>query len=164
MTISIIAAKSLNNVIGIDNKLPWHCPADMRFFKQLTTGNIVIMGRKTFESIGRALPDRANLVIASRFDKKRICSPNLVILPSLDAALDLAERSATRDTFIIGGGEVYKAAINDRRMTRLYITEIQKEHEGDTFFPDIDNNIWREAARSVVQGEPDLHFITYLRK
>lgn len=165
MIISLIAAMDENRVIGKAGKLPWEgMPADMARFKRLTTGHAVIMGSRTFNSIGRALPKRANIVI-SRDVTKRF--PGAVVEESLQRAIGLAERSMKpEEVFVIGGGEIFKEAM--AVANRIYLTIVHTEVEGgDTFFPKVDKNVWKEVAREFHdadrENEFDYEFITYER-
>jgi dihydrofolate reductase len=130
MIISIIAAVSNNNVIGKDNKLPWHLPGDLKRFKELTTGHTIIMGRKTFESIGRPLPSRRNIVVTRNKDYK---ADGVEIIHSIKEALDLVKNED--EVFIIGGEEIYKLALP--MANKIYLTRINKEYDGDAFFPEL---------------------------
>lgn len=141
MVLSIIAALGENNELGKDNKLLWHLPADMAYFKNTTTGCPVIMGRKTFESIGRPLPNRRNVVITRDETYK---AASIEVLHSLDEALELFKLYPL-EVFVIGGGEIYKQALP--RADKLYITRVHGEFEGDTFFPEIKKSIWQEVSR-----------------
>ena len=132
MTISIIAALASNNVIGRGNELPWHLSADLKRFKALTMGHHLIMGRKTFESIGRPLPGRTTIVVTRRSD---FAAPNVVVAPSLDAALDLARGDG--EIFIAGGADIYEQMIH--RADRMVLTRVHADVEGDALFPDFDD-------------------------
>jgi dihydrofolate reductase len=136
MKISIIAAMGDNNVIGSHGKIPWHLPADFKRFKELTMGHPIIMGNKTFESIGKPLPGRTNIVLAK---DQGYAAEGCVVVHSLDAALELAEKE-TDEAFIIGGGMVYALAMPVA--DRIYLTKVSGMFEGDTFFPEIDENKW----------------------
>ena len=128
-----------NRVIGNRGKIPWHLPADFAHFKAVTTGHPVIMGRKTFESIGRALPGRTNIVITRDADYKR---EGIVAVPSADAALDAARSAEGADeVFILGGGEVYKLFLG--RADAVYLTKIMGTFDGDAFFPELDEKEWK---------------------
>jgi dihydrofolate reductase len=129
--LSIIAALSKNRVIGKDNKIPWHLPLDMKHFKDLTTGHTLIMGRKTFESMGKPLPNRTNIVITRNQDYK---PEGIVVVNSFSQALLKAQETEFNEIFIAGGGEIYAESIN--LVDRLYLTLIEKEIPGDTFFPE----------------------------
>ena len=131
-TISLIAAMAENRAIGHHNKLPWHLPADLKRFKQLTTGHAVIMGRKTFESIGcKPLPNRRNIVITRNPQFK---ADSAQMAHDLDEALSLAEDD--REVFILGGAEIYRLALP--RADRIYLTVVHGTFEGDAFFPEFD--------------------------
>jgi len=147
MTLSVIVAVAENGVIGKDNKLPWHIPEDLRFFKQTTMGRPVIMGRKTFESIGRPLPGRKNLVVSRS-------GP----ISSLDAAL---AEAGDGESFVIGGASLFAEAL--LRADRLYLTEVHRAYDGDVFFPDWDREQWRETSRKFVEGDPAVSFVLYDR-
>jgi dihydrofolate reductase len=147
-SVSLIAAVAANGVIGAGNAMPWHLPADLRHFKSVTMGRPVIMGRRTFESIGRALPGRTNIVVTRR---SRHEAPGCVVVGSLEAAYSAA--GAVDEVFVIGGGELYREAMP--HADRLYITEIRAAFDGDTHFPAIDPQRWREVAREVhADGAP----------
>ena len=136
MTISLVVAASSNNVIGRDGGLPWHLPDDLRQFKRLTTGKPVIMGRTTFESIGKPLPDRHNIVMTRDPD---FAADGCDIVSSISEALDLVDES--EEAMIIGGGQVYLDFLP--LADRIYLTRVQADVEGDTHFPDIDEAEWR---------------------
>lgn len=137
--ISLIAAMARNRVIGKDNAMPWHLPADLAHFKRITLGKTVIMGRHTFESIGRPLPGRKNIIISRRPDYR---PEGCVVVNSIDAALASAE---SEEVMIIGGGQLYAEMLP--RAQRLYLTLIDAELEGDTHFPDYEAYSWREIGR-----------------
>lgn len=144
--IALIAALSQNRVIGRDNAMPWHLPEDLRHFKAITLGKPVVMGRKTFESIGRPLPGRTNIVITRRADWHH---DGVTTCPTVSQALEAAEAAARRDAaaeiMVIGGAQIYARTIN--RARRLYLTEIATALEGDAFFPPLDRHQWRETDR-----------------
>lgn len=138
--ISIIVAMAKNRVIGADNKLPWHLSADLKRFKALTMGHHIIMGRKTFESIGRILPGRRYVIVSRAPD----CAvAGAVVVDSVDRAVAACADDA--EIFIIGGGEIYAAALP--LADRIYATEIGRKFEGDTYFPELDIRQWRATAR-----------------
>lgn len=141
MRVTIIAAVAANGVIGRDNALPWRLPEDLRRFKRLTTGHVVVMGRKTFESLGRPLPGRRNIVV-SRNPQYRPAGAE--VAADLFAALRLAADEA--EVFVIGGGEVFREAL--RLADRLELTLVEAEVEGDTTFPPVDEAEWSLAAES----------------
>lgn len=136
MKISVIAAMSQNRVIGRDGSLPWHLPTDLARFKSITTGHTVIMGRKTFESVGKPLPNRRTIIITRNNDYQ--CA-DVFIAHSLDEALDHAAHED--EIFILGGETVYRIALP--RADRLYLTIIHATIEGDTYFPTLDFDDWK---------------------
>jgi dihydrofolate reductase len=152
----IIAAVAENGAIGKDGDIPWHIPEDLEHFKQKTTGHPVIMGRKTYESLPenfRPLPDRTNIVLTrSDMDKEGIR-----VAGSMEKAYSIAEELDDR-AFIIGGASVYKQALPDAN--KMEITEVKKEVDGDTFFPEFDREEWNEERR---EEHEDFDFVTYTR-
>jgi dihydrofolate reductase len=158
--LAVIAAVAANAVIGDGNRLPWHLSDDLKRFRALTTGHAVIMGRRTWESIGRPLPDRQNIVVTRQPGYR---APGAETAASLEGALGLVRLPGT--AFCIGGGELYRAALP--RATTLHLTEIHRAFAGDATFPAFDRGVWRETAReSRVQDGPDgfdYAFVTYER-
>jgi dihydrofolate reductase len=151
-----IAAVAVNGVIGVDNEIPWRIPADWQRFKALTMGNVLIMGRKTYDSIGRPLPGRNTLVIT----RDRMWRGSAVeAVPSLDAAFERALQLNPKIIFVAGGGEIYRAAWN--RLTGLVITEVGQEPDGDVTFPAIDPEEWLETGRESYDG---YSFVSYRRR
>lgn len=140
MNISIIAAVAQNGVIGRDNTLPWHLPADLQHFKKTTTGHAIIMGRRNYEDIGRPLPGRTNIVVTR---DPRYAAKGCLVATSLDAALTLSPRD--EEVFVIGGAQMYALALPLAR--RLYLTEVKADVPGDVRFPDFDRAQWRETFR-----------------
>lgn len=139
MKISIIVAVSLNHVIGVDNQLPWHLPADLQYFKSLTLDHTIIMGRKTFESIGRPLPKRENMVITRDPD---YVLENVVVMNSIEKAIEYCKNKEQEEVFIIGGDTIYKQTL--ALADQLYITKVDTLIEnGTAFFPTIDLNEWQ---------------------
>ena len=139
MRLSLIVAMAKNRVIGNHNQMPWHLPADFAYFKKITTGHPIIMGRKTFESIGRPLPGRRNIVV-SRNPAFRADGAD--VAASLGEAIDAC---GDTDAFVIGGATLYAEALP--RIDRIYLTEVDASPEGDTLFPALDKQQWREVAR-----------------
>ena len=133
--LSIIVAKSRNNVIGSEGNLPWHIPEDLKKFKSITMGKPIIMGRSTFESIGKALPGRKNIVMTR---DKEYQADGISVAHNLEEALILCEQA--REIMIIGGGEIYKLFFG--MVNRLYLTNVEKYIDGDVFFPEIDLSKW----------------------
>jgi dihydrofolate reductase len=153
--ISLIAAMARNRVIGMDNAMPWHLPADLAHFKRVTLGNTVIMGRHTFESIGRPLPGRQNIIV-SRQDGYR--AEGCMVVNSVDAALEAADSD---EVMIIGGGQLYADMLH--RADRLYLTLIDAELDGDTYFPDYEVYDWREIERETHgPDEKNAHAYTFV--
>ncbi len=139
-TLSLIAALASNGVIGNRGTLPWHLPEDLRFFKAQTLGHSVIMGRRTWEAIGRPLPGRRNIVVTR---SPGFAATGALVASSLDAALELCEGEGA--AFVIGGAQLYRDALP--RAERLVLTEIHRAFDGDTSFPEFDRGQWREARR-----------------
>jgi len=139
MIVSMVVAISENNAIGKDNQLLWYLPRDLKHFKTITSGHTVIMGRKTFDSVGRPLPNRRNIVITR---KKDLEIGGAEVVNSLEAALQLCE--AEDEVFIVGGAEIYKQAMP--HTDRIYLTVVHERFEADTYFPEIDMDIWKETA------------------
>ena len=141
MIISLIAAASTNNVIGKDNKLLWHLPNDMKFFKNTTWGMPVIMGRKTYEALaGEPLPGRFNFVITRNRDWQPQ-REKVTVVPGLDAAIAAAGETDAKESFVIGGGEIYTLSIDIA--DKIYMTRVHTVVEGDAWFPVIDEKIWQ---------------------
>ena len=140
MRLSMIAAMADNRVIGKDNKMPWHLPADLQWFKQTTLGCPILMGRKTYESIGRPLPGRLNIILSRN---KNLEIEGCTVVNSLDDALDAAK--GFEEVFITGGAHLYEKFLADA--DRLYLTLIDGKFEGDTFFPDYTEHQWEEVER-----------------
>jgi len=140
MKLSLIVAMADNHVIGHNNRLPWHLPADLKHFRAITLGKPVLMGRKTWESIGRPLPGRTNIVITRNAD---YLAADCVVVHSLDEALRAAGSAA--EVMVIGGAELYRQALP--QADTLYLTLVHGEFDGDTRFPDWRPDDWRETAR-----------------
>ncbi len=138
--VHLVAAVASNGVIGALGKLPWHLPEDLRHFKALTYGHPVLMGRRTWESLGKPLPGRENIVVSR---SREFAAPGTGVACSLEAALALCADSPL--VFVIGGGELYAAALADADV--LLLTEIQRDYEGDARFPDFDRRAWRQSER-----------------
>lgn len=159
--ISLIVAMANHSVIGKDNQLPWHLPEDLRYFKAITMGHPVIMGRKTFESIGKALPGRQNIVVSTNRD---YAAPSCLVVTSLNDALEVAE--VTDETFVIGGAKLFETALPIAE--KLYITRIYADIDGNTFFPKLDSSEWQEArCEKYTQQKPQglaYAFLQYVRK
>lgn len=182
MILSQIAACSSNRVIGRDNRLPWHLPEDLKYFKEMTAGKIIIMGRKTFESLPKMLPKRFHIVI-SRQQKAPYENPLLKFVSSLDEAVQFAESLVGTSTgrtspqasgattspnseflwsdevFVVGGGEIYKAALPISH--RVYLTEIEMKVDGDAFFPELGAAFKLIDKKSSQEGDVKYHFCKY---
>ncbi len=146
MPLSLIVSTAVDRVIGRDNKLVWRIPEDMKYFKATTMGKPVIMGRKTFQSIGRALPGRTNIVVSR---DPGFAAEGVEVVRDLEAALALADQRAAnagvREVMVIGGAEIYRQTL--ARADRVYLTEVHREVEGDAYFPELDRDQWREVRR-----------------
>ena len=152
MKVSLIVAVAENGVIGKDNDLIWHLPKDMRFFKETTTGHHVIMGRKNFESIPerfRPLPNRTNVVITRQSDYQ---AEGCVVVNSLEAALEVAQHNGDKEPFIIGGGQIYKLALDRNLVDKIYLTKVHQAFDGDTFFPKLSEE-WQEIHREDYESD-----------
>jgi dihydrofolate reductase len=147
-----IAAMSLNRVIGKDNKIPWHLPEDLQFFKKMTTGQIVVMGRKTFESIGKPLPNRATIVLT----RTPMDVAGVETIPDLDQ-IDLDRE--TRQVFICGGAQVYEQALP--HCSDLYLTLVKREVEGDAFFPPFEEQFEFSA---LLLEKPEFKIMHYMKR
>ncbi len=160
--LSIIVAKGKNNIIGKDNKMIWHLPEDLKRFKQITLGHNLIMGRKTFESLKEPLPQRKHLVFSQNPDFK-VNQENVEIVHSLLQIQEYIE--SQEENFVIGGAMIYNLLMP--YVTKMYVTQIDKDFDGDAFFPKIDTNIWKEVKREKgIKDENnnlDYEFITYVR-
>lgn len=167
LRLSLMAAKAANNVIGRDNKLPWYLPSDLQYFKRVTLGKPIIMGRNTWESLKKALPGRTNIVISRQSGYH---AEGARVVATLEQALALAESVALIDgqdeVVVIGGAQIYALALP--RADRLYLTEVHAEVEGDTHFPDLAAGQWREIGREDFPAEGpnpyDYSFVVYDRR
>lgn len=166
MLLSVIVAVADNGVIGRDNALPWHISEDLKYFKRITLGKPIIMGRKTFDSIGRPLPGRANIVVTRNSD---YAAEGVHVASSLDDALalaaDIALIDGVEEALVIGGAQIYEEAIP--RADRLYLTEVHAEVAGDAFLSPIETGEWREVSREERVAEPpnpfNYSFVVYER-
>lgn len=160
MVLSIIVAAAENNVIGRDNGLVWRLSADLKRFKALTTGHTILMGRKTYESVGKALPNRRNIVISRNPEYK---AEGCEVVRGVEEALELTK--GEDEVFVTGGGTIYKELWD--RADRLYLTVVHRVCEGDTVIPPVDPDKWKEISREVHQAdeknECDYTFINYER-
>jgi dihydrofolate reductase len=137
MTLTILVAVSANNAIGKNNQLLWHLPADLKHFKNLTTGHPIVMGRKTYDSIGKPLPNRRNIVVTRQKD---LAIEGVEVVNDIDAALSRC--ADENEVFIIGGAEVYRMALPF--VTKIYLTTVHKSYEADVFFPELNKEEWEE--------------------
>jgi dihydrofolate reductase len=154
--LSIIVAMSSNRVIGVNNTLPWHLSDDLKHFKSLTTGHTIIMGRKTYESIGRPLPNRRNIVISRN---SNTFYEGVEVVHNLEDAFSISTND--KEVFVIGGSNIYEQALSF--VDQLYITEIKKSFIGDAFFPEINKQIWIEYSRDdhVTNDGLEFSFVKY---
>ncbi|PCI50970.1 MAG: hypothetical protein COB51_02895 [Moraxellaceae bacterium] len=172
MLLSLISAVSANGVIGLDNNLPWHISADLKYFKAITMGKPMIMGRTTFESFPKPLPGRSHIILTrdQAYSEKVAQYEQCFVVHSPDEGLSLAsalmEKSGGEDeeAFVVGGSEIYRLFLD--RVQRMYLTEVVAEVEGDTYFPDYDKRQWRELSREHHQGSTekskfDFSFVVY---
>lgn len=143
MKLSIIVATAEQGVIGKDNQLIWHLPEDLKMFRRLTTGHVIIMGRKTFESIGKPLPNRTSIIISRNNDYQ---VGGCIVVGSLEEAVEKAKEIETEEAFIIGGAQIYALALDIA--DTVYLTQVHHNFEGDAFFPILDTNIWIEKERN----------------
>lgn len=158
--LSIIVAKAKNNIIGRENKLIWSLPADLKHFKELTIGHTIIMGRKTFESLGRVLPNRKHIVFSQNPDFK-VKDENVQVVHSMLEIQEYIEDE--EENFVIGGAMIYNLLMP--YVTKMYVTEIDEEFEGDAFFPRINPEVWKEIDRKKgIKDEKnnlDYDYVTY---
>lgn len=160
LSITLIVAVAKNRVIGRDNALPWRLPEDLKHFKAITLGHPIIMGRKTWASIGRPLPGRTNIVVSRSPDR---IAPEVTVVCSLQEAINAAAATGTDEVFVIGGAEIYRQALPLAH--RLQLTEIDQDYPGDVFFPELDQREWIEVMREShhLANEPDYAFVTLER-
>jgi len=161
MKLAMIVAMANNNVIGLNNDMPWHLPADLQWFKKTTLGSPIIMGRKTYESIGRPLPGRLNIIL-SRDTKLKI--DGCTVVNSLEDALNIAKEAdnSKDEIFITGGAHLYNKFLAD--VDTLYLTQIDAELEGDTFFPDYTKYNWQEKQRTETPADDkNPYALTFLK-
>jgi dihydrofolate reductase len=148
MIISLLVAASENNVIGKDNQLPWHLPNDLKYFKNLTWGMPILMGRKTFDSIGKPLPGRKSIVITRNQDWQH---EGVDVVHSIDDAVQKAESYGVKEIFVIGGAEIFKTALPTAN--RLYLTRIHQDFEGDVYFPSISEDNWQLTSSRYCEAD-----------
>lgn len=157
----MLVAVARNGVIGKNNRLPWHLPADLRYFKALTLGHHIVMGRRTFESIGRLLPGRESVIVTRQAGYQ---VPGAIVAASVDEAF--AACRGNSEIFIVGGAELFRQCLD--KADRLYFTEILADFDGDVYFPEFDRSQWQETSRAKHKlDDPDgleYHFVVYNRK
>lgn len=160
--ITIIAAIAKNNALGKNNDLIWHLPADLKRFKKVTSGHYILMGRNTFESIGKPLPNRTSVIITRN---NNYFKDGCFIANSVEQAIEMVGKN---DAFIIGGAQIYKQALEKGLVDKLDITLVHKEFEADVFFPKINLDIWKEVSRENFKADKknkyDYSFIRYQKK
>lgn len=160
--ITLVVAKNENNVIGEDNQLIWHLPNDLKHFKQITSGHPIIMGRKTFESVGKPLPNRTNIVITRNKSWK---AEDVLVVYSLEEAIEIGQK-IDEQIFIIGGGVIFELSM--KVADAIELTQIHNHASGDSFFPAIDPKIWQEISREDFEKDGknpfDYSFIRYERR
>ena len=160
MRLSIVVAMDDNRLIGKDNMLPWHLPADLAYFKKITTGKSILMGRKTYDSIGKPLNNRRNIVITRN---PEILIPGCEVVPNIDEALLIT--SEETEVMVIGGASLCQQLLP--KVSRLYITKIEGEFDGDVYFPDYDKADWHEVSRESYKSDSinkyEYHFVVLER-
>lgn len=160
--IVIVVACAQNQTIGREGGLPWHLPEDLKYFKRVTMGKPIIMGRKTFESIGRPLPGRTNIIITR---DQNFAAEGISVVHSIDEAIDLAKDENPDEVMIIGGAQIYAQAL--ARTDLLHLTQVHQDVEGDAHFPELDYKEWREVSRenhpSANSETPDYSFVVLKR-
>jgi dihydrofolate reductase len=148
ISISLVVAAATNNAIGKNGTMPWHLPSDMKHFKNVTWGMPVVMGRKTFESLGKPLTGRKNIVISRQPGWK---AEGAVVVSSIDDALFLVQETDAKEAMVIGGGEIYRTLFG--KAQRIYMTRVEAEPDADTFFPSIDPSQWRLQSQQIHEAD-----------
>jgi len=157
VVISFIVAVSENNVIGKNNKLPWRLPTDMKYFKNITWGMPVIMGRKSYESLGEPLRGRANIVVTRNKDWK---AGGVQVVQSIDQAINVAAQTDAKEIFILGGGEIFAAALPTA--DRIYLTRVHENFDGDAFFPELKKEEWKLVSnRDCAPDDKNLYALSF---
>ena len=160
--ITIIAAIASNHALGKDNQLLWHLSEDLKFFKRTTQNHPIIMGRKTYDSIGRPLPNRTNIIVSKQMKNGDIAG--CIIVNSLAQAIEAARQTDTDELFVIGGAQIYAQAMNENLSDRLLLTEVKQNFDADAFFPEINPHQWQEVWRESHHDETsglDFDFVDY---
>jgi dihydrofolate reductase len=148
LTISLVVAAATNNAIGKDGKLPWYLPNDMRHFKNITWGMPIVMGRKTFESLGKALPGRKNIVITRQPGWK---AEGAIAVKNIEDALFVVRETDSKEVMVIGGGEIYRTVFEKAK--RIYLTRVEAEPEADTFFPSLKPDEWHLMSQQIHEAD-----------
>ncbi|MBP9773654.1 MAG: dihydrofolate reductase [Candidatus Peribacteraceae bacterium] len=166
MILSLMVAASEDNIIGRDGRLPWNMPADLQYFKDKTTGHAVIMGRKTYESIGHPLPDRTNIIL-TRQDESKFIGPRTLVFHSFDKAIDYCHVNYSQEeVFVLGGEEIFRHAFPIAQ--KIYLTRIHASVDGDVHFPSVNTVEWREISRDDNTADSknpfDYTFLVYERR
>lgn len=157
MIISTIVAVAKNRVIGRDNDIPWYLPADLKYFKKTTLNHHIIMGRKCFESIGRPLPKRTNIIVTRN---PFFMVSNALVVNSVNAGIEIARQNGEEEVFVIGGGQIYE--LSQSIWDRIYLTEVDIAVDGDVFFPVIDSEAWKEVSSDAHEAdEKNPHSYTF---
>ena len=158
--IGLIVAYTKNRVIGNKGQIPWRIKGEQKRFRELTTGNVVIMGRKSYEEIGRPLPNRFNIIVSRTGDFK---AENMITVPSLAEAIEYAKKNRPDENiYLSGGAGIYKEGIS--LAEKLFITEVDATIEGDTFFPEFDESLYEKTIDEHVDGEIPYTYVTYTKK
>ena len=160
MTVAIVVAMGSDGVIGVDGDMPWHLPADLAHFKQVTLGHPMIMGRRTYESIGRPLPGRTTIVVTHQESWE---ADGVETALDFDEALSMA-RNLDEDVFVVGGAQIYAEALNRGVVDELVVTRIDAAPDGDTYFPALDWSDWTESARESHEDSPSFEILTYVKR
>ena len=161
--LSLIVAASTNNAIGKQNNMLWHLPEDLKFFKNTTWGMPVVMGRKTFEAVGKPLPGRTNIIVTTN---QNWSAKNTIATRSIEDAITVANETNAKEIFITGGGEIYKQTLPIA--DKVYLTRVHTVIDGDAFFPEMDLNTWEVIFEKQVKADEknkfDMTFQTWIRK
>jgi len=160
MTVTIVVAMGANRAIGVDGDLPWHLPEDLAYFKKLTLGHPMVMGRATFESIGRPLPGRTSIVVTRNRDWN---AEGVEVRHSLDDALEYA-RSLDDEVFLVGGGQLFAEALTRELVDLMVVTRVAASPRADTYFPRIDWDRWQAVGSIPYGGDPSFEIVTYRRR
>jgi len=164
---SLVVAVAENNIIGVQGRLPWRLSDDLKFFKNLTENHVLIMGRKTFESLPKKLPNRVHIIV-TRNKKYNIEEEDCYVVSCLDEALDFSKTFFGKQAFVIGGGEIYQQALDKKVVDKIYLTQVKAKPEGDTFFINTNWLNWEEKSRTTFskseRNEFDFDIIELVKK